>query len=201
MNCQADRLPIFAHAREVAAELAARIQPVHVPAVPPLPTVEPVVSQPTPLYLARPKRVGDAKKQDLPKRDGVPMPNLAKKNGRPVIQEQRASTIQRHRANGEPYWIAQVRGASNVRTHLGPHRTREHALAACERFMATGLKPAGAKRGMKVGQRQQPKQAQNRSTIGRKAHLAPKRPSGSQKAASGPDKPRTTWREIAKRFQ
>lgn len=79
-----------------------------------------------------------------------------RKNGRPVIMEQRASVVQRARANGEPYWIAQVRGANCSRTHLGPHRTRARALAACERFIATGVKPPGAKRGMKQGQRKKP---------------------------------------------
>lgn len=197
MNCQADRIPIYEHVREVAASLAQRVQPVAVAEAVPLELAEAVAEQPAPLYLAKLPRVGDAKKR------------AAKKNGRPAIMEQRASTIQRHRANGEPYWIAQVRGANNVRTYLGPHRTREHALAACERFMATGEKPAGLKRGAKKGQRQMtvtPKRhgAQPAKRLPNSPVAAPpasKRSTASPKAVSGQGKPRTTWREIAARFQ
>lgn len=222
-SCQADRIPIYEHAREVAAALAERAQPVHVAEAAPLDLAEASAEHPSPLYLAKLPRVGDAKpKKTFQKRDGAPMretareagpnpaiPNRAKKNGRPAITEQRASTIQRHRANGEPYWIAQIRGANNARTYLGPHRTREHALAACERFIATGEKPPALQRGMKAGQRQMPvtpkrhgaQTAKRAPTSLAKAPPAPKRSTASPKAASGQEGPRTTWREIAARFQ
>lgn len=52
-----------------------------------------------------------------------------------------------------PMWTSQVRELDNKRTYLGRHKTKEDALAACARYIATGERPAPLKRGIKLGQK------------------------------------------------
>jgi len=66
-----------------------------------------------------------------------------------------ATATRMKQARGE-VWSARVLEVDHTRTYVGIYDTKEEALQVCADYIATGVKPPPATRGMKRGQQKRP---------------------------------------------
>lgn len=72
------------------------------------------------------------------------------------VKTLRASILERKDASGAIAYVARVRELDDSKAYLGTYNTREDAQAACDRYIATGERPAPMQRGPKKGSRKRP---------------------------------------------
>lgn len=134
-HCHADTLPTFQRAAELAAHRASLARPVAVSDAEPLRIPE---AKAMPTYRPRPKR------------------EQALGGGRPKSTVAKPSICRRRNTAGETVYASHVRCVGGAIVYIGRYMDLDQAMAACQAWIDSGVKPPPKTRGPKLGSKNRP---------------------------------------------